>query len=398
MFFSEKKLSRDLSLLLKKDLLTSYRVIIELKNKNILIDDIIKRLKGVLINNINSIGLVSAQLTPFAIKRLIEYPDIKFVSLDEYCFLCGLSLTTANKASFRQYSTLTGKGISIALLDSGAFPHPDLISPQNKIAEFHDLINEYKYPYDDNGHGTALASLLCGSGISSRFLYKGIAENSNLIIYKVFNKLGRAYLSDIFYTLDSIITQIKNGTIIKLLLLPFENFSTNLKHIDYFNELLSILISLGSIPIMPIGSNSNSYNSISGLALNSNSILVGGLENMSSTPVAYSFSSCGSKKIAPLVSFCCSNIICANTDPNYISERNSIKLYPHKLKDNYKTLSGTSVSSTYLCGLCALLLEKYPEYNFNDVKSKIELCSQEIEGLDFNHIGRGTLNLEEFLK
>lgn len=104
------------------------------------------------------------------------------------------------------------------------------------------------------------------------------------------------------------------------------------------------------------------------------------------------------KKIAPLVSFCCSNIICANTDPNYISERNSIKLYPHKLKDNYKTLSGTSVSSTYLCGLCALLLEKYPEYNFNDVKSKIELCSQEIEGLDFNHIGRGTLNLEEFLK
>ena len=65
MFFSEKKLSRDLSLLLKKNLLTSYRVIIELKNKNILIDDIIKRLKGVLINNINSIGLVSGTTYSF---------------------------------------------------------------------------------------------------------------------------------------------------------------------------------------------------------------------------------------------------------------------------------------------------------------------------------------------
>lgn len=398
MFFIEKKLSKDLELLMKKDLHISYRVIIELKNKNILIDDIIKKFKGVLIRNISSIGLVSAELTTFAIKRLVEYPEVKSVSLDEYCFLCGLSVTTANKISFRQFSNLTGKGISIALLDSGTFPHPDLISPNNRISEFHDLINQCNYPYDDNGHGTALSSLISGSGISSKFLYKGIAENSELLIYKVFNKLGRAYLSDIFFALDSIITQYKEGKVIKLILLPFENFSTNLKHIDYFNSLLKILVSFGAIPIMSVGSNPNSSNNITGLALNTNSILVGGLKTLSSPTSVYEFSSGGSKKSSALVSFYCNDIICANSDVNYISEKNSIKLYPHKLKDNYKTMSGTSVASAYLCGLCALLLEKYPDYTFNDIKSKIELSSYTIEGLNFNNVGNGTLNLDDFLK
>lgn len=399
MFFIEKKLSNDLKGLLKEDLHLSYRVIIELRNKNIAIDDIIKKLKGTVIRNIKSIGLVSAELSSFALRRLIEYPDVLSVSLDEYCFLCGFSLATANKTSFRQFSGLTGKGVKIAILDSGTFPHPDLISPSNKILEFYDFINKANYPYDDNGHGTALASLISGSGISSKFVYKGIAENSELFIYKVFNKLGRAYLSDIFFSLDYIINQCRERDLnIKLILLPFENFSTNLKHIKYFDKLLEILVSLGLIPIMPVGSNTSNSNSITGLALNSNSLLVGGLKSNGSLITAYEFSSGGSKKAAPLLSFHCNNIVCANSDCNYISERNSIKLYPKKLKDNYTTLSGTSVASAYLCGLCALLLEKYPHYNFSDLKSKLELSSCPIENIDFKNVGLGSLNIEDFIK
>lgn len=36
-------------------------------------------------------------------------------------------------------SEYTGKGVTIAFLDSGFYPHPDLIQPENRIVAFKDI-------------------------------------------------------------------------------------------------------------------------------------------------------------------------------------------------------------------------------------------------------------------
>lgn len=46
---------------------------------------------------------------------------------------------------------LTGKGIGVAMLDTGIFPHIDFAG---RILAFQDFIYDRKTPYDDNGHGT----------------------------------------------------------------------------------------------------------------------------------------------------------------------------------------------------------------------------------------------------
>lgn len=51
---------------------------------------------------------------------------------------------------------LRGRGISIAVLDTGISPVADFIEPKNRILAFLDLVNGKKEPYDDNGHGTQL--------------------------------------------------------------------------------------------------------------------------------------------------------------------------------------------------------------------------------------------------
>src|ERR1043165_6971177 len=38
-------------------------------------------------------------------------------------------------------TALTGRGVTIALRDSGFYPHPDLTEPQNRILAFHDVTN-----------------------------------------------------------------------------------------------------------------------------------------------------------------------------------------------------------------------------------------------------------------
>lgn len=50
----------------------------------------------------------------------------------------------------------SGRGISIAILDTGISPVADFIEPTNRIAAFLDLVGGKTEPYDDNGHGTQL--------------------------------------------------------------------------------------------------------------------------------------------------------------------------------------------------------------------------------------------------
>ena len=91
MFSYKNKLDNNLKFSLEKSYYTSYRVIIKCKK---FVNDMkkkIKSLKGVVLNSVDSLSIICAILTPRSINRLLEYPEIEFISLDSYAFLCGLS-------------------------------------------------------------------------------------------------------------------------------------------------------------------------------------------------------------------------------------------------------------------------------------------------------------------
>ena len=98
---------------------------------------------------------------------------------------------TANEMGY------TGKGIGIAVLDTGVYPHPDLIRPKNRIIAFKDFINNREGPYDDNGHGTFVAGVAAGNGYSSGGRYAGVAPEANIIGVKVMDKDGEGNASKI---------------------------------------------------------------------------------------------------------------------------------------------------------------------------------------------------------
>lgn len=398
MFSSKNKLDYNLKYYISENTYKSYRVLIKYKDFQSSIVKKINSYKGTVYHIIESCNIISAQINARSIDRILEYPEIEKIYLDEYLFLCGMSVTSANKASYIEKYNLSGRGIGIGIVDSGVYPHKDLTSPTNKILLFEDLINNLHYPYDDNGHGTSICGILCSSGFSSNNMYKGICPKSSLFCYKAFDKMGKGFASDVLYAIESLINISKEHNI-KILCLPFELLSHNVFIINLFKKLFDCAIAQNIIPIVPAGSNINTRSSIMGIATLPNCITVGGMDTTKSIIKPYLYSSCGplSKYNKPDLCASCVNIVSLNSDKNYISEKNETKLYPKKLDISYKTFTGSSMATAYICGICALILEKNPDITFKDVHSLLQVACDSIDDIPKFIQGDGFINFKKLM-
>lgn len=83
-----------------------------------------------------------------------------------------------------------GEGVTVAVLDTGIYPHPDLVGARNRIRAFKDLVAGNPCPYDDNGHGTHCAGDVASDGRSSGGRYRAPAYRADLVGVKVLRKDG----------------------------------------------------------------------------------------------------------------------------------------------------------------------------------------------------------------
>ncbi|HEU4933968.1 MAG TPA: S8 family serine peptidase, partial [Pyrinomonadaceae bacterium] len=85
----------------------------------------------------------------------------------------------------------TGKGVTIAFLDSGFYPHPDLVETSNRVLFYKDITEE-RVALSTSGpaeswqwHGTQTSVVAAGNGYLSDGVYKGLANESQLVLVKV---------------------------------------------------------------------------------------------------------------------------------------------------------------------------------------------------------------------
>jgi subtilisin family serine protease len=396
MFSLKNKLDYNLKVALSTNSYKHYRVIVQCKNIRESIENKIKSYKAEIIRSIPSINCISASLSSSAIERLSENPDVSYITFDDTAFLCGSSVLSANGISFQERYKLTGKGIGIGLVDSGTYPHTDLSSPTSKIKKFVDILNDFRYPYDDNGHGTFMSGVICGSGTASKGMYKGIAENSHLYSVKAFNSIGRGFISDILYAIELIINESKEYNV-KVICLPFEIVDHNIFILSLFSKLFDISTKNGIVVVVPSGNSGNKEGSIKGIATLPNCITAAGLDTRGHTkPYVHSSSGPYGKLEKPDLAAACVDICSLNCNTDYVSERNGSRVYAYPLDKPYTNYTGTSCAAAFISGVCALLFENNPELPFKDIISLLKVSCNLLDIYKWSQ-GSGMLDIHKLL-
>ena len=154
-------------------------------------------------------GLVVLQAAPSALQALLSVAGVEAISLD---VLVSPAMSVSDKAMAADQAraatsglllgllgspAVSGKGIGVAVVDSGIASHSALTG---KVTYSVNFATGTSGTNDEFGHGTHIAGIIAGSAasISPTSLYKtGIAPGAHLVNVRVLGPTGVGYTSDV---------------------------------------------------------------------------------------------------------------------------------------------------------------------------------------------------------
>ena len=304
-----------------------------------------------------------------------DMEDLNILSLQDHISFIDENVqveTQSSEQDFMNLSKLTenkyyGQGQTICFIDTGIYPHLDFVFPRSRIIKFIDLVKNNNIPYDDNGHGTFVAGTACGNGILSQ-LNMGIAPQANIISIKALGENGESNSNVI---LDAMQWVYENQKVYNIGVVCMSFGAECDENFDPLSRGAEALWKAGIIVVAAAGNSGPNASTIKSPGNNPYIITVGALDiknlsiaNFSSRgPTIY-----GHKPdlLAPAV-----DIISCNN-----------KFLP------YTKMSGTSVATPIVAGVCAIIKNKHPTMSNNQIKKYLlSHCTKITGNIDIEGAG-----------
>lgn len=270
---------------------------------------------------------------------------------------------------------LTGKGVGVAVLDTGIFPHVDFDS---RIWAFQDFVNKRTVPYDDCGHGTHVMGILGGSGKASGGKCRGIAPGCGLIALKVLDDKGNGSQDTVIRALDWI---QENRETYKIRIVNISVGTTERFGHERLIQAVEDAWDSGLVVVAAAGNQGPGQGSITAPGSSKKIITVGSSDML--------FQNQGISGRGPTRE-CVSKPDIVAPGNEILSCSNKISGFPYTRK------SGTSMSTPRVSGGIALLLEKDPAYTNLEIKKRLKRTAKNL-GYSHNLQGWGLFVPERFL-
>jgi serine protease AprX len=364
------------------------------------VNDVLK-LGGAVLGQLPIVNGLVASLDHNGIVSLSNQSNVVYISKDRSLAPFFDNAAPAVNAQVAWQSNYTGAGIGVALIDSGINAHPDLLTtsllPSSRVVYNKSFVPGDSSTADAYGHGTHIAGLIAGNGISSTGplysqTFKGIAPKVNIVNLRVLDANGSGTDSAVIAAISQAIN-LKSKYNIRVINLSlgrgvFESYKQ-----DPLCHAVEQAWKNGIVVVVAAGNNgrylpTNGYSTVTSPGNDPYVLTVGSMKPMG-TPertddLIASYSSKGPTMldhvvkpdvVAPgnlLVSTETSNTALYNTETsNQIPYRSYIYGGLSSPSKFYFELSGTSMATGVVSGAVADLLQAHPTLTPDQVKARL---------------------------
>lgn len=358
---------------------------------------------------------VAARVPARAVPALRREAGVRAVTPDASVRLQADAATTATGlgehallretgADSLQARGLSGKGVTVAVVDTGIADVPDLAGRVRTVADPYqrvgllragtscvDLSGEQSC-VDSYGHGTFMAGLIAGSGAASGGRYRGIAPGAGLVSVKIGGRDGSADVSKVLAAVQWVVS-FKDEHAIRVLNLSLGTDSTAPYTLDPLNHAVQRAWRAGIVVVVSASNRGPDARTISKPADDPLVVTVGAVDDRGTpatsddrTPAFSGRGPTAHGLAKPDVVAPGARVVGLRSPGSFIEQMAP----PGAGADPvYRRGSGTSMSAAVVSGLSALLLEAHPEWTPDRLKHALTSTARKVNSSDPLVVGAG---------
>ncbi len=324
----------------------------------------------------------------------------------------GSIFNTANSVKARDYwrNGITGRGVDIAVIDTGVAPVEGL-TVDGKVVHGPDLSFESQSPelryLDSNGHGSHMTGIIAGrdnaavagkeNGDHDNFI--GIAPDARVVSVKVANAVGGTDVSQVLAAISWVVEHRNdNGLNIKVLNLSFGTDSVQDYRIDPLSYAAEMAWHKGIVVVAAAGNTGFGDSKLNDPAYNPYVLAVGASDTKgtydSSDDVVPAWSSKGDGTRNPDLVAPGKSVVSLRVPGSHIDMR-----HPEgRVNERFFRGSGTSEAAAVVSGAAALVLQQRPGATPDQVKALLRSSASPMPNADAQAQGAGVLDLKKAFK
>jgi serine protease AprX len=394
-------------------------IIVQKTARNSSVEETAKQLGATISQDLWIINGFAAEIKASNVLQLAQVNGVRWISWDAPvqqtdCTDCTNNDSLANayikaiNADKAWAKELQGKGIGVAVVDSGVNWQTDLYTPSgvNRVVANVAYNNGYNQTtFDAYGHGSHVAGVIGGNGRMSNGMYVGVAPQSNIINVKVSDDLnaGRTTDKNVVAGLQWIL-QNKTKYNIRVVNISINGSVDESYHTNPLDAAAEVLWFNGIVVVVSAGNKGS--NKLYPPANDPFVITVGAVDDKGTAALSddamASFSAYGTtvdKFNKPDLVAPGKNIVSLMGNGTGMPVDHPANIVRVNGAAVYFRMSGTSTSAPIVAGAVALLLQDEPKLNPDQVKYRLKATANKSwSGYDANKAGAGYLDVMAAVK
>ncbi len=359
------------------------------------------------------VGGASARIKGSRLLDLTRYGDVEYIAKDDVfrtrfdpssdaMAAIGTGVLTINAPGVWTQFGVTGRGIGVAVVDSGVAAHPDLAGRVVASIDFTSPNPQVTTTLSDpGGHGTHVAGLIAGDGTASGGAYTGVAPNAQIVSVRVFDANGNATLSTILQGLQWIVNN-RSTYNIRVANLSFGATPSGSYRTDLLATAVEVVTFANVTVVAAAGNGGPGLGTVTTPGYDPFVITVGAADTtLSTTPAAATVPLWSARGPAPFD---------GQDKPDMVAPGRKLigplassgalaGLYPERIltvpgasTPSYFYMSGTSMAAALVSGTVALMLERNPGLTPRQVKTRLMNTAIELPSTSEKAMGAGIVN------